>query len=140
MKEYARTKLSSKNNIDCSICKKHEVSMTNPIFKVCKCPGFSGFAHLECEKKRLLGLAVEVRSEAVGLVSINWKKFECPKCKTRLPFDIIVGGEVKRLVQYKEPSNKPYMVLESLLHPIEDNSSRSIHIICGSNSMIDVGQ
>ena len=69
------------------------------------------------------------------VTTITWDNFSCKKCKALLPLWIQLDSKNICLVEYKPPSEGPYMVLETLARA---DASRAVFIFAPGSDKSEI--
>ena len=133
----------SEENI-CKICYGNSNERDNPLVHLCHCSGGIRWSHFQCIKKWMETKLTVKENDKKTVKSYNIKSFNCEICKTPYPFrfKIIGRDDTFDLIDIERPTDKNYIILESL-NQVKDNSNiKSIHVINlnNDNESISVGR
>jgi len=114
----------------CKICltNSHDEKQ-NPFITLCKCNGTMQYIHYDCLKK-WMAIKLQIKpNEKKTVMSYNMKAFNCEICKTPYPLRFNYSGNQFDLINVEKPTDKKYIVLESLNQLKENNNFKSIHVV-----------
>jgi len=114
----------------CKIClQNHHEPIENPFINLCTCNGSMRFIHYDCLKKWMAVKLTIKENEKKTVKSYNMKSFNCEICKTPYPLRFVYNGNHFDLINVEKPTNKKFIVLESLNQLKDNNNFKSIHCI-----------
>jgi len=128
----------------CKICLSAGSDQTNPLVSLCKCTGGMSFAHYECLKRWMSTKLAKKENDKKTVTSYNIKSYNCEICKFPYPFRFSVnntkGNTIYDLIEIVRPTDKSYIILESLNQLKDNNNLKSIHVIILEDEKITLGR
>lgn len=123
-------------NIKCYICNNKDCNEGNPIIQFCKCY----YIHLECIKKWAKKKMFFRENSKKNVKNYYIKRIMCKKCKYFYPYEFLINGQVKKLIDIELPKESDYIMLKSIENKVFFNNLEMIHVIELKEETVKIGR
>ncbi|CEL91624.1 unnamed protein product [Vitrella brassicaformis CCMP3155] len=114
--------------MQCRICLLEGPNEDDPLVAPCECKGSIKFVHINCLRHWIKGrLQNNGQSDNSGS-TFFYKQQQCELCKTAFPPAGMANGEKLQIVQVPN-TQPPFIVLENLVSPSQQQQNRGLHVI-----------
>jgi len=129
----------------CKICISGGSDEANPLVTLCRCIGGMRYSHYDCIKRWMQTKLSKKENEKKTVSSYNIKSFNCEICKSPYPFRFVINNpnyqhNTYDLIEIVRPTDKSYIILESLNQLKDNNNLKSIHVILLDDQKITLGR